>query len=119
MELKEWEKKLREPLADRLLMDHLLNISRHHKKDGPRQRRRTRTEDSIEECVSDDVLLTTDEGIEIGKIELNNTRATALEQDENYPHIVHPMCQLRGLDLFMSDDPQKEIWRQPLLKESV
>ena len=117
MELKEWEKKLREPFADRLLMDHLLSISRSHKKDGPRQRRRTRTEDSIEECVSDDVLLTSDEGIEIGKIELNNTRATALEQDENYPHIVHPMCQLRGLDLFMSDDPQKEIWRQPLLKE--
>ena len=114
-ELKEWEKKLREPFTDRLLMDHLLKNSRPPNKGG--SRRRTRTEESIEGSASDDVSLTTDEGIEIGKIELNNKRATALEEDENYPHIVRPMCQLRGLDLFMSDDPQKEIWRQPLLKE--
>lgn len=53
------------PFADRLLMDHLLNISRPHKNNGSRRRRHRRAEDSIEESVSDDTI----EGIEIGKVE--------------------------------------------------
>lgn len=120
-ELAEWEKKLREPLEDGQLMEHLLKSLRPHKKKNALHRLRTGLHsNSAIDSVQDDVSQVTDNGCrsaECGRLEMHETRAKALEDDENYSHIVNPMCQLRGMDLFLSDNPQKEIWRQPLLKK--
>jgi hypothetical protein len=56
----------------------------------------------------------------IGNLELNDTRATVLEENDLIlpSFIVDPLCKLRGMDLFLSDDPPGEIWKQPMLTES-
>ena len=55
----------------------------------------------------------------IGNLELNDTRATVLEENDLIlpSFIVDPLCKLRGMDLFLSDDPPGEIWKQPMLKD--
>ena len=47
---------------------------------------------------------------------MSNTRAESLETNETLS-IVDPMCELRGMDLFLTDDPEENIYRQPLLQE--
>ena len=126
-ELKEWEIKLRAPFTDGPLMDHLLKIS-------PDFGRKTKTlkKSQHKSVVGDDNAAAdaaadrdgddeTDEQVidhaPIGKVELNDTRANALESHEDFSHAVDPMCKLRGMDLFLTDDPQEGIWRQPLLNQ--
>ena len=124
-ELKEWEIKLRAPFTeDGPLMDHLLKIS-------PDFGRKTkRLKKSQDKSVGDDNAAVdtaaqdgdeTDEQVidhaPIGKVKLNDTRANALESHEDFSHVVDPMCKLRGMDLFLTDDPQECIWRQPLLNQ--
>jgi len=125
-ELKEWEIKLRAPFTDGPLMDHLLKIS-------PDFGRKTKTlkKSQCKSVVGDDDDAAaaaaardgdeTDERVidhaPIGKVELNDTRANALESHEDFSHVVDPMCKLRGMDLFLTDDPQEGIWRQPLLNQ--
>lgn len=55
----------------------------------------------------------------IGNLELNDTRASVLEENDLIlpSFIVDPLCKLRGMDLFLSDDPPGEIWKQPMLKD--
>lgn len=52
----------------------------------------------------------------IGHCVLNNS-ADASFEEEGFDYIIEPMCSLRGMDLFLADDPEVEIWRQPLLIE--
>jgi hypothetical protein len=52
----------------------------------------------------------------IGHCVLNNSADTSFE-DGGFEYIIEPMCSLRGMDLFLADDPEVEIWRQPLLIE--
>ena len=41
-----------------------------------------------------------------------NLRASKFERDFDY---VEPLCKFRGMDFFLGDFPEKEIWKQPLL----
>ena len=54
--------------------------------------------------------------ITIGHAILKNSKEASFE-DEGFSYIVDPMCPLRGMDLFVADDPERQIWRQPLLTE--
>jgi hypothetical protein len=49
----------------------------------------------------------------IGHCVLNNS-ADASFEDGGFDYIIEPMCSLRGMDLFLADDPEVEIWRQRL-----
>jgi len=49
---------------------------------------------------------------EMGTAPLGNMRASKLEREFDY---VVPMCKFRGMDFFVGDFPEKEIWKQPLL----
>ena len=49
---------------------------------------------------------------EMGTAPLINSRASKLERKFDY---VVPMCKFRGMDFFVGDFPEKEIWKQPLL----
>ncbi|KAL7546865.1 hypothetical protein ACHAWF_010195 [Thalassiosira exigua] len=48
------------------------------------------------------------EDLAMGNAKLNNTRAESLEAVEEYTHVMDPMTELRGMDLFLSDDPEEE-----------
>lgn len=50
---------------------------------------------------------------ELGTAPLGNIRASKLERD--FGEVVVPMCKFRGMDFFVGDFPEKEIWKQPLL----
>jgi len=50
---------------------------------------------------------------EIGTAPLINLRASKLERD--FDCVVEPLCKFRGMDFFVGDYPEKEIWKQPLL----
>ena len=50
--------------------------------------------------------------IDIGTAPMVNMRASKLERDFDY---VEPLCKFRGMDMFVGDFPEKEIWKQPLL----
>ena len=50
---------------------------------------------------------------EMGTAPLGNIRASKLERD--FGEVVVPMCKFRGMDFFVGDFPEKEIWKQPLL----
>ena len=52
--------------------------------------------------------------ISVGKAKLNNVRASRV-----FTHVVDPLCCLRGMDLFVTDTPEEEIWRQSKLKAEV
>ena len=52
------------------------------------------------------------ENYEIGTAPLINKRASKLERKFDY---VEPLCKFRGMDFFIGDFPEKEIWKQPLL----
>eukprot|EP00984_Skeletonema_dohrnii_P014630 scaffold6162_cov93-Skeletonema_dohrnii-CCMP3373.AAC.10 len=49
---------------------------------------------------------------ELGTAPLVNLKASKLERDFDY---VEPLCKFRGMDMFVGDFPEKEIWKQPLL----
>ena len=53
-----------------------------------------------------------EENYEMGTAPLVNMRASKLERKFDY---VVPMCKFRGMDFFVGDFPEKEIWKQPLL----
>lgn len=121
--VKSFEKKLMAPFAEGPLMDHLLeysDFSRHSSAKEEKEEDETpfRTEDVNEEGIEADGQgggQGTD--THMGKVKLNNTKAESLGVDRKFSHIVKPMCELRGMDLFLTDVPEKKIWRQPLLKE--
>lgn len=104
-------------------MDHLLeysDFSRHSSAKEEKEEDETpfRTEDVNEEGIEADGQgggQGTD--THMGKVKLNNTKAESLGVDRKFSHIVKPMCELRGMDLFLTDVPEKKIWRQPLLKD--
>ena len=48
----------------------------------------------------------------VGMAKLNNIRASRV-----FTHVVDPLCSLRGMDLFVTDAPEEDIWRQPMLNE--
>ena len=117
--------KLRAPFADGPLMDHLLKYSPDFGR-----RKALRLEKSKDGLVGDDHAVVDadarddDETAErmldhvpLGKLDLNDTRAEALESHELFSHVVDPLCKLRGMDLFMTSNPMDNIWRQPLLNE--
>lgn len=52
----------------------------------------------------------------IGHAILNHSHDSTFEE-EGLDHIVDPLCSLRGMDLFLGDNPEQEIWRQPILTE--
>lgn len=56
------------------------------------------------------------EDISLGHCVLNNSEDASFE-DEGFDYIVEPMCSLRGMDMFLADDPEVEIWKQPMLSE--
>ncbi|KAL3796014.1 hypothetical protein HJC23_013071 [Cyclotella cryptica] len=58
-----------------------------------------------------------DKDTAIGNAILNNVHDASFEDDANFSYIVEPLCSFRGMDLFLSDCPEGEIWRQPLLNE--
>lgn len=122
-ELKEWEIKLRAPFTDGPLMDHLLKISPDFGRLKKSQYKSVVGDDNAaaDAAADRDGDDETDERVidhaPIGKVELNDTRANALESHEDFSHVVDPMCKLRGMDLFLTDDPQEGIWRQPLLNQ--
>jgi len=49
---------------------------------------------------------------EMGTAPLVNLKASKLERDFDY---VEPLCKFRGMDMFVGDFPEKEIWKQPML----
>ena len=53
-----------------------------------------------------------EENYEMGTAPLINMRASKLERKFDY---VVPMCKFRGMDFFVGDFPEKEMWKQPLL----
>jgi hypothetical protein len=122
-EVKEWELKINAPFTNGQLMDHLHKYSdfrKHSKKLLKKLRDGNAAADAAADekpdVGGDDESQRTD-NISIGKIELNDTRAKALESSEHFLHVVDPICKLRGMDLFLTEDPQKCIWRQPVLCE--
>ena len=72
----------------------------------------------VQEELSDIVELEEEEGeeeeanYEMGTAPLVNMRASKLERKFDY---VVPMCKFRGMDFFVGDFPEKEMWKQPLL----
>lgn len=110
-EVKELEQHLLKPISD-VLMDHLL-------KDFGRRRQRSRKEldeESIEQPMPPSTNTTSirDSIKAIGHQQLPNAGASSFESDDN---VIEPIGKLRGMDLFLTDDPEVEIWRQPLLNQ--
>mmetsp|Transcript_20625 Transcript_20625/g.44801 ORF Transcript_20625/g.44801 Transcript_20625/m.44801 type:complete len:644 (+) Transcript_20625:229-2160(+) len=121
--VKEWEKKLTAPFAEGPLMDHLLKYSDFSRHKSSKETAAAKkevdtvvTEDGSEEtkieAVSEVGKIT---DISMGKAKLNNAKAESLGADGQFSHIVDPICELRGMDLFLTDAPEEQIWRQPLL----
>ena len=52
----------------------------------------------------------------IGHAKLRNSQDTSF-QEEGFDSIVDPLCRLRGMDLFLADYPEEQIWKQPVLIE--
>ena len=52
----------------------------------------------------------------IGHVKLRNSQDTSF-QEEGFDSIVDPLCRLRGMDLFLADYPEEQIWKQPVLIE--
>jgi len=122
---KEWQKILKAPFSEGPLMDYLLDYSDFRKREGLKERKRVIVKegggdsqvagDELDESI--DFVEVTD--ITMGRAVMNNTKASSLESNEQFSHVVvDPICELRGMDLFLTDDPKEEIWRQPLLNDS-
>lgn len=116
-EVKEWELKLNAPFTEGPLMDYLLKYSDFWTHTEMLKKSNTRGSIMGDDNASDDV--SGDGGknesqrmdlISKGKVKLNDTRATAMESNTSFSHVVDPMCKLRGMDLFLTDDPQESIW---------
>jgi hypothetical protein len=125
-DLKEWEMKLRAPFTDGPLMDHLLKYSPDFGR-GKTPRLKKSKDGLVEDynAAADAAAAHDDDEtaeriidhVPLGKLELNYTRAEAFESHESFSHVVDPLCKLRGMDLFLTSNPQENIWRQPLLNE--
>eukprot|EP00956_Cyclotella_meneghiniana_P004494 scaffold5541_cov43-Cyclotella_meneghiniana.AAC.7 len=61
-------------------------------------------------------LIRTVKDTKIGHVILNNAHETSFDE-EGFAYIVEPLCTLRGMDMFLTDVPEVEIWKQPLLIE--
>jgi len=71
-----------------------------------------------EDVADEDIIM----DISLGHAKLNNTKAESLEaksleSNSAFSHVVDPMLELRGMDMFLTDDPDEDIWRQPYLNE--
>lgn len=138
--IREWKRRMRAPFSDAPLMDHLLSYSdfRRLKKStkeamakvvrAPSIRHESKVtvededvdinwEDEREEEEEEEE----EEGLGVrptngnnlvGMAKLNNIRASRV-----FTHVVDPLCCLRGMDLFVTDAPEEDIWRQPMLNE--
>ena len=118
------QKKLRAPFFDEALMDHLLKYS-----DFKRSKmvlRKRKPDDFVEDAVQESeemeegVVVEEDKEVDIamGRAPLLNTKAESLgEENDKLAYVVDSMCELRGMDLFLTDDPEEEVWRLPLLNE--
>lgn len=141
--IREWKRRRRAPFSEGPLMDHLLNYSDFHRlvkkstkstmnvmakvvrASSARNESKSTEDDDMhwdeeeeeeeekEEDTGGEVGDTTTSGtISVGKAKLNNVRASRV-----FTHVVDPLCCLRGMDLFVTDTPEEEIWRQPMLNE--
>jgi hypothetical protein len=137
--IREWKRRRRAPFSEGPLMDHLLNYSDFHRlvkkstmnvmakmvrASSARNESKSTEDDDMhwdeddeeeeeEEDTGEVVGDTTTSGtISVGKAKLNNVRASRV-----FTHVVEPLCCLRGMDLFITDTPEEEIWRQPMLNE--
>jgi len=60
-----------------------------------------------------------EEDIALGHAQLNNIRASGLAKyEEKKTHWIDPLCELRGMDLFLTDAPEESVWKQPLLNQN-
>ena len=123
-DVKEFEMKLKAPFTEGPLMDHLLSYSDFTRHKSTRKRVSVIKEGvtiGVEEEEEEEVTVEEEEDEEIrvslGNAQLHNTRAESLESYEKYSNIIEPMCELRGMDLFLTDDPEESIWRSPILNE--
>lgn len=137
--IREWKRRMRAPFSDAPLMDHLLSYSdfRRLKKStkeamakvvrAPSSRHESKLtvededasinwEDEREEEEEEEEeglgVRTTSGNNLVGMAKLNNIRASRV-----FTHVVDPLCSLRGMDLFVTDAPEEDIWRQPMLNE--
>ena len=116
---------MKAPFVDGPMMEHLLGYSDFHRHKTVKRRstqapesdsgRLDGTKEGNEE--EDDECISERTDTSLGHANLNNTKADTLESDEKFSHVVDPMCDLRGMDLFLTDDPEEDIWLQPLLTQ--
>lgn len=138
--LEEWERKVKAPFTNAVMMEHLLGYSdfnRHKrsiretfvmtKRDEKKERASIsiKGEDGRTTIVEEEeeVTLVEEEEVAVqvalGKAELTNTRAQSLEEyEKKLVHWIDPFCELRGMDLFLTDDAEDQIWKAKLLNES-
>jgi hypothetical protein len=126
-DVKELERVIRPKLIiSNILMNHLLTYPDFRKRgfshvessldvvrglevDASTQAEQTASNSSIDTSNDEDTV--------IGNAKLNNVHHPSFEDDDNFSYIVEPLCSFRGMDLFLSDSPEEEIWRQPLLNQ--
>ena len=124
-DVKEFELKLKAPFTEGPLMDHLLSYSDFTRHKSTRKRVSVIKEGvtiGVEEEEEEEKVTVEEEedeeiNVSLGNAQLHNTRAESLESYEKYSNIIDPMCELRGMDLFLTDDPEESIWRSPILNE--
>ncbi|KAL7541820.1 hypothetical protein ACHAXR_012554 [Thalassiosira sp. AJA248-18] len=128
-DVKAWELKLKAPLfAEGPLMDHLLHYPDIRRRKSGKKTAVIHNEDEVAETESDSQetkIKSSDEDgecneitdISMGNAKLNNTKADSMESVELFSQTIDPLFDLRGMDLFLTDDPEENIWRQPLLNQ--
>ena len=125
---KAWEGRLAAPLkTEGPLMDHLLKYS-NFKRHVSRKRMPVAASAAASEATSaaeseaKTGVETTSEGSgeagegyarepsdnSLGRANLKNARASTLERDAQFSRVVHPSCDLRGMDLFLTDGESQD-----------
>lgn len=126
-DVKELERVIRPNLIiSNVLMNHLLTYPDFRKRGVSRVESSLNVVTGLEVTASTQAVQTAsnssidtneDEQTVIGNAKLNNVHDASFDDDDNFSYIVEPLCSFRGMDLFLSDSPEGEIWRQPLLNQ--
>ena len=127
-DVKEWEVKLKAPFRESPLMDHLFTYedfgrqSTQRREEHVIKKEHVTTKSHKEETMVEEYVVVSEEEEEdtaLGHAQLNNIRASQLAKyEEKKTHWIDPLCELRGMDLFLTDDPEECVWKQPLLNQN-
>ena len=127
-DVKEWEVKLKAPFRESPLMDHLFTYedfgrqSTQRREEHVIKKEHVTTKSHKEETMVEEYVVVSEEEEEdtaLGHAQLNNIRASQLAKyEEKKTHWIDPLCELRGMDLFLTDDPEESVWKQPLLNQN-